>query len=80
MKLNYETKIVDLSIKAEEASSLRQSIALYKEKNEELLVQLTQKENEILEVRLSVGKHSTMKTENDLMYQTQNREVICSLQ
>jgi hypothetical protein len=69
-----------LSIKTEELNSLRQSISLYKEKNDELLGQLSQKENEMLEVRLSVGKHSTMKTDSDLMYQTQNRELISSLQ
>ena len=34
VKLNYETKLVDLSIKAEEYTTLKQSLLLYKEKNE----------------------------------------------
>ncbi len=47
---------MDVNIKLEEMNVLRQTVMLYKDKNEELTNMLTQKDNEILELRLAVGK------------------------
>jgi uncharacterized membrane protein (DUF106 family) len=52
--------MMDLSIRAEESNGLRQTINLYKEKNEEMMNKLSQKENDLLDMRLTVGKHSAM--------------------
>lgn len=34
LKLNYDTRILDLNLKLEELSSIRETIGLYKSKNE----------------------------------------------
>lgn len=53
MKLNYETKIVDLNLKLEELNQIRETIGLYKSKNEELSTKLSEKENELIETRIN---------------------------
>jgi uncharacterized coiled-coil protein SlyX len=53
LKLNYDTKLLDLNMKLEELSSMRDTIGLYKSKNEELSNKLTQKENELLETKMT---------------------------
>lgn len=80
LKLNYETKMVDLSIRAEESLGLKDSVRLYKEKNEELTEKLAQKENELLDMRLSLGKSTVQQKDTNLEYQQQFKEVIASLQ
>lgn len=52
MKLHYETKLVELNIKLEELGSLRETISLYKSKNEELSLKLSEKENELLDEKM----------------------------
>lgn len=53
LKLNYDTKLIDLNLKLEELSSIKETIGLYKSKNEELSHKLTEKENELLETRMN---------------------------
>jgi hypothetical protein len=43
--LHYETKIVELNLKLEELFSIKETISLYKSKNEELVLKLSEKEN-----------------------------------
>jgi hypothetical protein len=51
LKLNYETKIMELSIQIEEMRSLKETLELYRSKNEELQIQVTRKESESYEQR-----------------------------
>jgi hypothetical protein len=53
VKLHYETKIVELNLKLEELSSIKETISLYKSKNEELVLKLSEKENELLDTRMT---------------------------
>ena len=53
LKLNYETKIVDLNLKLEELNQIKDTIGLYKSKNEELSSKLLEKENELIETRMT---------------------------
>ena len=53
LKLNYDTKILDLTLKLEELSSIKETIGLYKTKNEELSGKLTQRQNQLLETKMT---------------------------
>jgi hypothetical protein len=52
LKLNYETKIMELTIKGEELKSLKETIELYRSKNEELQNMLSRKESELFESKM----------------------------
>lgn len=64
----------------EELNGLRQSVGLYKEKNEGLMEMLSRKEEEVLEVRLAGGRNAAVRGEGEVSVQVQNREVVAGLQ
>lgn len=70
---------MDLQIKVEEVNNYRQSIALYKEKNDDLMTNLSLKENELLELRLQLGKQVNLN-EAESSVSSQTRELLSSLQ
>lgn len=77
-KLNYETKIMELTIRLEEAKSLRETLDLYRAKNEELQALLSKRETELFESKVLSGSKVIQITTEDPSRQT--KDIILSLQ
>lgn len=77
-KLNYETKIMELTIRLEEAKSLRETLDLYRAKNEELQALLSKRETELFESKVLSGSKVVQNTTEDPSRQT--KDIILSLQ
>jgi hypothetical protein len=80
LKLNYETKIMELTIKSEELKSLKETIELYRTKNEELQNMLSKKESELFESKmLSNSKIFSGEVEHNLNNTKQTKDIMNSL-
>lgn len=78
LKLNYESRIMDLAIKAEEVKSIKETLELYRSKNQELQGALSKKETELFESKVLSG--SKVNYSEDQTYNTRNsKDIIANL-
>jgi chromosome segregation ATPase len=78
-KINYETRIMELSIKVEELKSLRETIELYRAKNEELQTLLSKKETEIFESKILTSSKVNVSENEPLSNTRQTKDIINNL-
>lgn len=79
LKLNYETKIMELTIQVEEMKSLRETLELYRSKNEELQMLVTRKDSELYESKRLTNLKSSMVESEQHSTSRQTKDIINNL-
>lgn len=81
LKLNYEARIMELTIKTEQMKSLKETIELYRNKNEELQSLIAKRETELFDSKiLSQSKVANAQyMERSMANNRQTKDIINNL-